>query len=153
MNHRPYPDIDRALNQWHRQRHTRGPLRAWVDVHIPGLPDWQKSRIAELAAGGRLSGLVDPVALLAFGQGLAGARAAALEQAEVSIRASVLLGVQPRRTGRAAIREEILAEALKEGHHVHVATGDGMRCAGGGPECSMPRVKSTGMVDVEVTGE
>ncbi|MGW0993510.1 hypothetical protein ACWD5V_09405 [Streptomyces sp. NPDC002523] len=45
MNHRPYPDVARALRQMKRRHafETQSPLLAWIDEHLcPGLTEWQK---------------------------------------------------------------------------------------------------------------
>lgn len=46
MNHRPYPDVERALAQLERGRQPRSPLLAWIDEHLlPGQAEWQKAFI------------------------------------------------------------------------------------------------------------
>ncbi|WP_435244936.1 hypothetical protein [Streptomyces tendae] len=43
-----------------------------------------------------------------------------------------------RRTGKTAITEAIVDQAVKAGEHVHVAGHDGVRCAGGDDACPVP---------------
>jgi hypothetical protein len=45
----------------------------------------------------------------------------------------------PRRTGKAAITAAVVDAAVKAGEHVHVAGRDGVQCAGGDDDCSLPR--------------
>lgn len=45
----------------------------------------------------------------------------------------------PKRSGRTAITTAITDQAVKDGEHVHVATRDGIRCAGGDDDCTRPR--------------
>lgn len=46
---------------------------------------------------------------------------------------------KPRQTGKAAIVAAIVDQAVKAGEHVHVATRDGERCAGGDDDCNVPQ--------------
>ncbi|MFJ6841375.1 hypothetical protein ACIQRE_01750 [Streptomyces griseoluteus] len=137
MNHRPYPDVDRALHQWHRQRRTRGPQLAWLDEHIP---DWQRSIFARIA--GRTGPHVSAAAVSqAFTR-------AGVGEEETRGQAAALTGINfPRLSGRGAIIAAIVSEALVAGHHVHVATTAGLRCAGGDSTCIVPRAEHKDAVE------
>lgn len=45
---------------------------------------------------------------------------------------------RPRQTGKAAITAAIADQAVNAGERVHVASRDGVRCAGGDLTCSLP---------------
>lgn len=46
-----------------------------------------------------------------------------------------------RRAGKSAIATAITEQAVQAGEHVHVASRDGVRCAGGDDGCMLPRAK------------
>jgi hypothetical protein len=50
-----------------------------------------------------------------------------------------VMRLRGRQNGRAAEMRRSVAEALERGEHVHVATSPGMFCAGGDPDCQLPR--------------
>ena len=49
-----------------------------------------------------------------------------------------LVTAAAKQTGKTAITTAIVDQAVKAGHHVHVAGRDGVRCVGGDPACSQP---------------
>lgn len=60
--------------------------------------------------------------------------------------------VSARRSGRTAIIAAIADEATAVGEHVHVASRDGMRCAGGDPNCPLPRTERDDQDEAEHDG-
>jgi hypothetical protein len=119
MNHRPYPDADRAMRQLARHR-----------IHRTGTS--------------ALSGLLDGM----------GMKLEPFQQAwlDTCLHTGTAPAVSARRTGRTAIIAAIADEAVAAGEHVHVASRDGMRCAGGDPSCPLPRAGRDGQDVIEHDG-
>lgn len=165
MNYRPYPRVDRARHQVKRGRwRPYHYIRQRPDGVIEETHVHSTDALAEFACGMKrlnddvqqkpdtrplsdaLRALADRMPTSAgiaanastASQALARASAGA-EAARARAEAIGMFLDRPRRTGRAAIMAEIVKDALKNGQHVHVATTQGMRCAGGDPACPLPR--------------
>lgn len=133
MNYRPYPNRDRALAQVERRPE---PPRCPICDH----PVNRHALEGEQRVCTR-------------GQGLISCRDCAELRARIPTVAALmefgramkygthhrLLVTQPRRAGKTTIVKAIADQAAKAGEHVHVATRDGVRCAGGDPACPLPR--------------
>ncbi|MFJ1653492.1 hypothetical protein ACIOC2_19305 [Streptomyces sp. NPDC088337] len=136
MNHRPYPNADRARHQVERGRAPE-PTRCPVcDHHVSrhALEDGQpvctrgKGPVSCQDCAELWARMPAVAAMAEFGRTLRHGTA------------RLVLVDHPRRAGKSAAAAAAVDQAVKAGRHVHVAGGgDGIRCAGGDEACSLPR--------------
>jgi len=125
VNYRPYPDRGRALHQV-----ERGRVRPYH--YVRRMAD---GTIAETHIFPNTDALK---------QAMRGIR-------ETTERILQRIAVQSaQQTGRSAITAATVAQAVKAGEHVHVATLRGVRCAGGDRDCQLLPPLTDG---AQVTGE
>lgn len=136
MNHRPYPDRDRALAQVERRPKNATCPRCSHQVGDHAFADG----IATCGPGGRPdSCLACAKARLRMPslQGLA-------ELAHALAQAPRLVVLTGRQAGRTGALKTLEVEALARGEHVHRASVvDGVHCLGGYARCTTPRLGNT----------
>ncbi|MFJ8348964.1 hypothetical protein ACIQ9J_21910 [Streptomyces sp. NPDC094153] len=149
MNHRPYPNADRARHQVERGR-VPEPTRCPVcDHHVSrhALEDGQpvctrgKGPVSCQDCAELWARMPAVAAMAEFGRTL---RHGAVR---------LVLVDHPRRAGKSAAAAAVADQAVKAGRHVHLAGGDGIRCAGGDHRCLLPRIERGDQVVVEHDGQ
>ncbi|MCI3277503.1 hypothetical protein [Streptomyces cylindrosporus] len=162
MNYRPYPDVSRSLAQvqrgrvrpehYVRQRPDGVIEESYVipEAELAAFHEWWLSSPRSSGADANVTvfstsntsagaGAESPRAR-AQATGFTGISAAGIAYAAEALRHfGESLAERPRGTGKAAIIEAIVDQAVKAGEHVHVAGHDGVRCAGGDDTCTLPR--------------
>lgn len=133
MNHRPYPDRDRALAQV--ERRPKNP--ACPRCSHPIAEHAFAGGIATCGPGGR----PDSCLVCAKARRQMPSLSGLAEFAEVLAHAPRLVVLTGRQAGRTAAMRTLEVEALARGEHVHRASAvDGVHCLGGYARCTTPRL-------------